>query len=82
MLPALQITVYPAGRDQFRAMVGGRVVAVSDQPFQAAARVLLSENVDPATPIVCRRIGRADERSTVGAVAGPKATRRVKLPAS
>jgi hypothetical protein len=24
----LQITVYPAGRDQFRAMVGGRVVAV------------------------------------------------------
>jgi hypothetical protein len=37
MLPALQITVYPADRDQFRAMAGGRVVAVSDQPFQAAS---------------------------------------------
>lgn len=80
MLPALQITVYPAGRDQFRATVGGRVVAVSDEPFQAAAQVLLSENVDPATPIVCRRIGRAEERSTVGAMAGPEVTRRLKPP--
>jgi hypothetical protein len=81
LLSALQITVYPAGRDQFRAMVGGRVVAVSDQPFKAAAQVLLSENVDPATPVVCKHIGRADERSTVGAMAGPRVTRRVKLPA-
>jgi hypothetical protein len=82
MRSAIQITVYPAGRDQFRVMVGGRVLAVSDEPLKAAARVLLAEKVDPATPIVCRRIGRADERSTVGAVAGAKVTRRHKPPAS
>jgi hypothetical protein len=78
---AIQIIVQPAGRDCFRAMLGDRVLAVSDEPLQAAARVLLAENVDPATSIVCRRIGHADERSTVGAVAGPPKARRVKTPA-
>jgi hypothetical protein len=82
MRPAIQIIVHAAGRDCFRAMLGDRVLAVSDEPLQAAARVLLAEKVDPATPIVCRRIGQADERSTVGAVAGPKVTRRLKPPAS
>jgi hypothetical protein len=81
MRSAIQITVYPAGRDQFRVMVGGRVLAVSDEPLKAAARVLLAEKADPATPIMCRRIGQADERSTVGAAAGPKGMRRVKPPA-
>jgi hypothetical protein len=81
MRPALQITVFPAGRDCFRAMVGDRVVAVSDEPLRDAARTLLAEKVDPATPIVCRRMGQADERSTVGAVAGPPKARRVKPPA-
>jgi hypothetical protein len=82
MRPAIQIIVHPAGRDCFRAMLGDRVLAVSDEPLQAAARVLLAEKVDPATPVVCRRIGQADERSTVSAVAGPKVTKRVKQPAS
>jgi hypothetical protein len=78
MRPAIQITAYPAGRDQFRAMVGDRVIAVSDQPFAAAARVLLTEHVDPATPIVMHQLGRGYKRSTVGAVAGPKVTKRRK----
>jgi hypothetical protein len=82
MRPALQITVYPAGGDQFRAMVGGRIIAVSDEPLRDVARALLAENVDPATPIVCRRMGQADERSTVGVVAGPPKARRDKPPAS
>jgi hypothetical protein len=81
MRPAIQIIVQPAGRDCFRATVGDRVLAVSEEPLQAAARMLLAEKVDPATPIVCRRIGQADERSTVGAAADPKGTRRVKAPA-
>jgi hypothetical protein len=55
MRPALQITVYPAGRDQFRAMVGGGVVAISPEPLAAAARALLAERVDPRTPLVMRR---------------------------
>jgi hypothetical protein len=82
MPPALQITVFPAGRDQFRAMVGGRIIALSDEPLRDAARALLAEKVDPATPIVCRRMGQADECSTVGAVAGPPKARRDKPPAS
>jgi hypothetical protein len=82
MQTALQITVFPAGRDQFRAMVGGRIIAVSDEPLRDAARALLVEHVDPATPIVCRRMGQADERSTVGAVAGPPKARRLRPPAS
>jgi hypothetical protein len=81
MRPTIQIIVRPAGRDYFRAMLGDRVLAEGLEPVQAAARVLLDEKVDPATPLVCRRIGRGDERSTVGAVAGPKATRRAKLSA-
>jgi hypothetical protein len=83
MRPAIQIIVHPAGRDCYRAMLGDRVLAVSDEPLQAAARVLLAEKVDPATPIVCRRIGQADERSTVGAVAGPPKARKTQAgPAS
>jgi hypothetical protein len=62
-------------------MVGDRVIAVSDQPFPAAARVLLTERVDPAAPIVMPHLGRDYEQSTVGAVAGPKVTRRGKPPA-
>jgi hypothetical protein len=71
MRPAIQITAYPAGRDQFRAMVGDRVIVVSDQPFEDAARALLAE-VSPATPIVMHHLGRDYEESTVGAVARPK----------
>jgi hypothetical protein len=75
MHPAIQITAYPAGRDQFRAMVGDRVIVVSDQPFEDAARVLLAE-VTPATPIVMHYLGQGYERSTVGAVAGPPKARK------
>jgi hypothetical protein len=80
MRPAPQVTAYPAGQDQFRAMLGDRVIAVSDQPFAAVARVLLAERVDPATPIVTHYLG-GYARSTVGAVAGSTVTRRVKPPA-
>jgi hypothetical protein len=37
-------------------MLGDRVLAEGSEPVQAAARVLLDEEV-AATPIVCRRIG-------------------------
>ena len=82
MRPALQITVYPAGRDQFRAMVGGRIIAVSDEPLRDAARALLAEKVDPATPIVMRGPGKGFARSTVGAVAVTTEGEAVKPPAS
>jgi hypothetical protein len=82
MRPALQITVYPAGGDHFRAMMGDRILAVSAEPLQAAARVLLTERVDPRTPLIVRQLGKGRMRSTVGAVAGPPKARRTKPPAS
>jgi hypothetical protein len=80
MRTAIQITAYPAGRNQFRAMVGDRVIVISDQPFEDAARALLAE-VSPATPIVMHHLGRGDEESTVGAVARPKGDEAGPTPA-
>jgi hypothetical protein len=76
MRPAIQITAYPAGRDQFRAMVGDRVIVVSDQPFEDAARALLAE-VSPATPIVMH-LGRVMRSPRLALWRGLKVTRRVQ----
>jgi hypothetical protein len=80
--PALQITVYPAGADHFRAMMSDRVLAVSPEPTQAAARVSRNERADPSTPLVMRRLGKGCMRSTVGAVAGAPKARQLKPPAA
>jgi hypothetical protein len=70
----IQIEVVSAARDpgkrpqrlMFEARVGGRLICVSDTPFLDTARALLSEGVDPTTPIVLMRNGRECMTSTVG----------------
>ena len=56
---------------QFEARLDGKLICISHQPLLDGARVLLAENVDPATPIAMRHEGTAFDalRSTVGAAA-------------
>ena len=68
----IEIIVKPAGRGRFCAMVGGRMLVImSRTPFLTAARVLLADGVDPATPIRMRHEGSSviALRSTVGEAA-------------
>ena len=65
----IEIVVKPAGRGRFCAMVGSRMLVImSRTPFLTAARVLLADGVDPATPIRMRHDGSSviALRSTVG----------------
>ena len=57
---------------QFEAWVGERMLLVSREPFLAAARVLLGDGVDPATPLHMRHFGntKVAMTSTVGKAAG------------
>lgn len=66
------ITISPAGRGRFRASLGSRHLCTSPTPFLSAARVLLREGVDPATPLQQTREGSdtVDLCGTVGAAAG------------
>jgi hypothetical protein len=58
MRPIIPIIVQPRPVGTTCAqLLGDRVLAEGSEPVQAAAWVLLDEEVDPATPIVCRRIG-------------------------
>jgi len=65
------ITISPAGRGRFRASLGTCHLCTSDTPFLSAARALLRDGVDPATPLAMTREGNdtVDIRSTVGAAA-------------
>lgn len=65
------ITISPAGRGRYHARLGTRHLCTADSPFTSAARVLLREGVDPATPLEMTREGSdtVDLRSTVGAAA-------------
>ena len=62
-----------AGRSHgtFDAYLGERLLTTSHQPFLEAARVLLAEGVDPATPLVMRHAGSQTDslKGTVGAAA-------------
>ena len=66
------ITVKPVDRyGTFDAYLGERLLTTSHQPFLEAARVLLAEGVDPATPLVMRHAGSQTDslKGTVGAAA-------------
>jgi hypothetical protein len=68
----IEIIVKPAGRGRFCAMVGSRMLVImSRTPFLMAARVLLADGIDPATPLRMRHEGSSviSFRSTVGAAA-------------
>ena len=79
---------------KFVATLGGRQLCISRQPLLDAARVLIKEGVDPATPIVTRHAGADFDAmtSTVGAAArwtvreteteGPRFVRWEAFPAS
>ena len=56
---------------QFEARLDGKLICISHQPLLDGARVLLAENVDPATPIAMRHEGTTYDalRSAVGAAA-------------
>lgn len=65
------ITLSPARKGRFNASLGSRLLCSSDTPFLDAARVLLQEGVDPATPLeaIHESDGTIGSRSTVGAAA-------------
>jgi hypothetical protein len=67
----ITVIVDPIGLGRFRASLGDRVLCESRTPLLGAARVLLAEGVDPATPLAMRH--RTSDtiamRSTVGAAA-------------
>lgn len=65
------ITISPAGRGRYHARLGTRLLCTTDNPFLSAARVLMRDGVDPATPLAMVREGSdtVDLRSTVGAAA-------------
>ena len=56
---------------KFVVTLDGRQICISRQPFLDAARILIKEGVDPATPIVTRHAGADFDAmtSTVGAAA-------------
>lgn len=72
----IAITVTPAGGGAFHAYRGSvveeaKLLCTSSTPFLSAARVLLSEGVDPATPIAMKHSGSdvVSLRATVGVAA-------------
>ena len=67
----LEITVRPRGRGSFAAFQGGRLLAVSTEPFCTAARILLAEGYPPGTIIGMRHQGALDIalRARLGAAA-------------
>jgi hypothetical protein len=70
---AIVITATPVGQGRFAAQIDHRIlVEASRQPLLGAARILLSQSVDPRTVITLRHAGGAPNalRSTVGAAAG------------
>jgi hypothetical protein len=78
MTDMLRVILHPAFNchgarlhGKFVVTLDGRQLCISRQPLLDAARVLLTEGVDPATEIVTRHIGAAFDamRSTVGAAA-------------
>jgi hypothetical protein len=56
------ISVRPGKDGKFEARVDGRLLCTSRQPFLNAARTLLAEGVEPATPIIMQH----SPMSTVG----------------
>lgn len=62
----------------FEARLGDRLLCVSETPLLTAARMLLSDGVDPATPIAMRHEGADHDAltSTVGVAAGRTVAQR------
>ena len=67
----LQIVLLPFGPGRYRAVLSGRILCTSRQPFFDGARVLLAEGVEPATVYEARHQGSTTVamRSTVGEAA-------------
>jgi hypothetical protein len=65
------LSVRPAKAGKFEACVSDRLLCTSRQPLLDAARMLLAEGVDPATPIAMRHEGTGTDSltSTVGKAA-------------
>ena len=61
----------PFGPGRYRAVLSGRILCTSRQPFFDGARVLLAEGVEPATVYEARHQGSTTVamRSTVGEAA-------------
>src|SRR5262245_45037284 len=68
---AMILSVRPAKSGRFEARVGDRLLCTSRQPLLDAARIMLAEGVDPATPLTMRheRSSTDSLSSTVGKAA-------------
>jgi hypothetical protein len=75
-LPTLTITITPSKSRStsgwlYEAKIDGRSIVTSSQPFIDSARVLLSEGVDPKTPLAMTHRDQDYDslRSTIGMAA-------------